>query len=533
MRLPLALLVLVPLCSLLPLTVSCGGAPAMPPTTTPPSSSITPPPPAPSASAAAAAPDFSGAWLGTLHAGPQSLRIQLRIDLSKTPPDPPGCFLDSLDQHATGIPCSEITVKDRSLTIGVSAVHGTLVGDLSADGSTLTATWTQGGPGLPLVLTRQASAIEAPKATLDPALPPVGIADLQGVLDKDLAAALASGDLAPGTDAGATIGVVAHGTHRIFAYGTTKPDSVFEIGSITKTFTGLILAQMVEQKKARLDEPVRALLPPGTVTAPASGAEITLLDLSAQRSGLPRMPDNFKPADESNPYVDYDKKLLYAFLAGHGVAMPDKPVFGYSNLGVGLLGQALCERAGTTYETLVRKQVTGPLGMRDTVVSIPPTLRARFAAGHDGHGKPAHAWDQNALAGAGAIRSTAADMLTYLEAQLHPDHLPAAVRTTQEGKTLAAAITASHALQGEAMTGTHIALNWFRVDSTGSFWHNGATGGHSAFAWFNPDQDIALVVLFNTSIGDRTFADDLGTHIAQRLLGKPAISMAPLPPIGP
>ena len=103
-------------------------------------------------------------------------------------------------------------------------------------------------------------------------MPPVDVADLKQVLDKDMAAALASGDLAPGTGAGVTIGVVQHGVRRIFAYGTMKPDALFEIGSITKTFTGLLLAQMVEQKKVRLDEPVRALLPPGTVAAPASGS---------------------------------------------------------------------------------------------------------------------------------------------------------------------------------------------------------------------------------------------------------------------
>src|SRR5208282_6447968 len=98
--------------------------------------------------------------------------------------------------------------------------------------------------------------------------------------------------------------IVQHGVTRIFSYGTAKPDSIFEIGSITKTFTGLALAQMVEQGKVKFDEPVRQLLPAGTVAKPAS-SEITLIDLATQHSGLPRMPDNFKPADSSNPYADY------------------------------------------------------------------------------------------------------------------------------------------------------------------------------------------------------------------------------------
>jgi serine-type D-Ala-D-Ala carboxypeptidase/endopeptidase len=452
------------------------------------------------------------------------LRIQLRLDLAKSPPS---CSLDSLDQHAQGIPCANLAVTGASLSFDVPSVRGALVGTVTDDGNTLNATWTQGGSPLPLVLTRQPSPIEPPKAVLDPAMPPVDVANLKEVLDKDLAAALAIGELAPATGGGVTIGVVAHGVRRIFAYGTTKMDSVFEIGSITKTFTGLILAQMVEQKATRLDEPVRALLPAGTLSTPASGPEITLLDLSAQRSGLPRMPDNFNPADPNNPYADYDKKALYAFVASHGLALPAKPVFGYSNLGVGLLGQALAERAGTTYEALLHREVTGPLGMRDTAITLSPALRARFAPGHDGKHRPARAWDIDALAGCGSIRSTAADMLTYLEAELHPDHLPEAARRTPEGKTLGPAIRASQVAQGEAQGGMHIALNWFRVDESGSYWHNGATGGYSAFAGFNPEKDVAIIVLSNTSLGDRTFADDLGAHIAQRLSGKPAVSLAP------
>jgi serine-type D-Ala-D-Ala carboxypeptidase/endopeptidase len=498
--------------------VACGGSPAAPPASPAPVASTAPPA---SAAPAPPPPSASGIWLGTLHAG-KNLRVQLRLDLEKTPP---ACTIDSLDQHSGGIPCTA-SVTGSTLSLDVPAVHGSLQGTLSADGNTLNATWTQGMPQ-PLVMTRQASAIEVTPAPMDPAMPPVDVAKLEDVLDKDIAGALANGELAQATDGGVTIGVVQHGVRRVFSYGTAKPDSVFEIGSITKTFTGLLLAQEVQQKKARLDEPVRALLPAGTVAAPASGPEITLVDLSAQHSGLPRMPDNFKPADETNPYADYDKKALYAFIGSHGVAMPAKPEFLYSNLGVGLLGQALADRAGTTYETLLHKEITGPLGMRDTVITLTPALRARFIAGHDGEHKPAHAWDLDAFAGAGGIRSTAADMLTYLDAQLHPDKLPRTVSATPEGKTLAAALAASHVVQGEADRGMHIALNWLRVDATGSFWHNGATGGYSAFAIFNPDADYAVVVLYNTSIGNREFADELGTHVAQRLTGKPAVPLGP------
>jgi len=505
--------------SILVLLVACAGGP--PPSAVPVAVSAPTPPPA---VAPPSVPSASGVWLGTLRAGGKELRIQLQLDLATTPP---GCAIDSLDQHAMGIPCTNVIASTSAISFDVPAVHGTLKGTLSVDGNTLTTRWSQGGAELDIALTRQKVAIQAAKAALDPAMPPVELAQLKNVIDTDLASGATEGDLAPATGGGVTIGVVSHGERRVWTYGAAKADSLFEIGSISKTFTGLVLAQMAAQRRVMLDEPVRALLPTGTVAAPASGREITLLDLSAQRSGLPRMPDNFKPADETNPYADYDVKALYAYIAAHGVALPDKPVFAYSNVGVGLLGQALAERAHLTYEALLKKQITGPLGMRDTVITIPAALEARFIQGHDDEHKPAHAWDIPAMAGAGAIRSTAADMLTYLEAQLHPDHLPSTTRNTAEGKTLAAAIAASHEIHGEAAVGTHIALNWFHDDMTGWFWHNGATGGYSAFAVFAPEKDFAVVVLSNTSPGNTELSDTLGRHIAQRLSGQPAVSLKP------
>jgi D-alanyl-D-alanine-carboxypeptidase/D-alanyl-D-alanine-endopeptidase len=144
---------------------------------------------------------------------------------------------------------------------------------------------------------------------------PVSVKDLRVVLDRDLVEALKSAELAPATGGGLVIGVIQHGVRRVFAYGTAKEDSIFEIGSITKIFTGLILAQMVEQRKVNLDEPVRELLPDGIVSKPAE-PEITLLDLATQRSGLPRMPDNFHPANPEDPYADYGSANLYEYLGG-------------------------------------------------------------------------------------------------------------------------------------------------------------------------------------------------------------------------
>ena len=356
----------------------------------------------------------------------------------------------------------------------------------------------------------------------DKALPPVAVVDLQAVLDKDIAGALKSGELAPSTGAGVSIAVVEHGVTRIFSYGAAKPDSMYEIGSITKTFTGLVLSQMVQQGKIRFDDPVRELLPPGSVPKPAEG-EITLLSLATQHSGLPRMPDNFHPADPANPYADYRPADLYAYLTKHTVAKPAHTDFLYSNLGFGLLGQALSNRAGVPYPVLLEQEVAGPLGLRDTVVSLSHEQQARFIQGHSGDHQPAHEWDFDALAGCGAIRSSASDMLMYLQANLHPDRLNFPTGSSS-ATTLPAALIQSHQPRADG----RIALAWLFQPATGDYWHNGGTGGYSSYAFFNPKGDFAAIVLSNTAptASSGSFADRLGQHVRQRLVGERAISLA-------
>lgn len=464
-----------------------------------------------------------GIWLGTLDAGAQSLRIQVQVKSDNAGRE--FCTVDSLDQHAFGLDCTNAKFSGNSFSFDVPSVHGHWTGQLSGEGDLLTGTWEQ-GRSFPLRFKRQIAALGAPPVTFDSAMPPVEIAELQSVLQRDLEQALKDGALAPGTGAGVTVGVVEHGVRRVFTFGAAKPDSLFEIGSISKTFTGLILSQMVLQNKVQLNEPVRNLLPPGTVVKP-TGTEITLLDLATQHSGLPRMPDNFHPADPQNPYADYHAADLYAYIAKHGVGKPADASFLYSNLGLGLLGQALANCAEISYPRLLKEEVTGPLGMKDTVVSLSPEQQSRFIQGHDAQHRPAHAWDLDALAGAGAIRSTASDMLTYLEAHLHPEKLSWGGSVgTSSSSTLARAITQSHVLRADVAPTMRIGLAWFYDSETGNYWHNGGTGGYSSYAFFNPEGDYAAVVLFNTSPSAGDFMDKLGQHIYQRLAGKPAISLA-------
>jgi CubicO group peptidase (beta-lactamase class C family) len=459
-----------------------------------------------------------GIWLGTLQAGGAKLRLQVQVKSDRAGKE--YCSVDSLDQGAMGLPCDKAQLDGSHFSFEVPVVHGHWSGTLAENGNELNGAWTQ-GQDLPLRMTRQtvALAVKAPEPPkYDAAAAPAPVGELKAVLDRDLAAALKDGALAPATNGGVAIGVVQRGVRRIFVYGPVKEDSIFEIGSISKTFTALMLAEMVEQHKVRLDEPVRELLPPKTVAKPV-GAEITLLDLATQQSGLPRMPDNFHPADPQDPYADYGPAKLYEFMAKHGVSKPLDAHFNYSNLGLGLLGQALANRAGVAYPELLKAQVTGPLGLNDTVVDLSPEQEKRFVEGHSAQHGVAHAWRLNALTGAGGIRSTVSDMLTYLEAQLHPDRV-------RRPETLPSALDMCHRLRADAMPGRKIGLVWLFETKTGGYWHNGATGGYSSYAVFSLKQDYAVVVLSNTAMGPNgSFADRLGEHIEQRLSGKPVIAL--------
>jgi serine-type D-Ala-D-Ala carboxypeptidase/endopeptidase len=471
-------------------------------------------------SAAGKASPVDGIWLGNLQAGTQTLRIQ--IVLSTDSNGQPHCSLDNIDQGAFNVECTNVVYAQPHLSFEVAVIHGHWEGELSQDQNALTGNWIQGA-SLALNFARQSKRWSPPPKTFDPALPPVKAGDMHGVLSRDLELALKTGNLAQAASGGITIGIVQHGERRVFAFGTGKLDSIYEIGSLSKTFTGLILAQMIEQGLVKADEPVRQLLPAGTVVKPA-GEEITLLDLTTQHSGLPRMPDNFKPTNPENPYADYRAANLYEYVSAHGLEKTGTPKFLYSNLGVGLLGQALADRAGVTYPKLLAQQVTEPLGLRDTVVSLSAAQQRRFIEGHSADHRVAHAWDLDALAGAGAIRSTANDLLTYLEAQLHPEKV--ASHGSAKTRTLPAALKLSQEPRSDVAPGTQIAFNWLYVTADGTYWHNGGTGGYSSYAFFNPKNDYAGIVLFNTTVsGTGSFADVVGHHLEQRLTGKPAESL--------
>lgn len=228
---------------------------------------------------------------------------------------------------------------------------------------------------------------------------------------------------------GLVIGVVFPGGRRVFGYGrrggeggdsSPDQDTIFEIGSITKVFTAALLADMARRGEVRLDDPVQRYLPAGVQVPTRGGRAITLLHLATHTSGLPRLPGNLGRTvrDRANPYAHYTVDDLYAFLNGCRLARVPGERYAYSNLGAGLLGHVLALRAGMGYEALVTRRLCGPLGMMDTAVTLSPEQRGRLAQGHAASDEPVPLWDLPMLAGAGALRSTARDMLAFLAANL-------------------------------------------------------------------------------------------------------------------
>jgi D-alanyl-D-alanine-carboxypeptidase/D-alanyl-D-alanine-endopeptidase len=305
------------------------------------------------------------------------------------------------------------------------------------------------------------------------------------------------------------VGIVDSSGARYFAYGKTAVDggapvterTIYEIGSITKVFTGVVLADMALQGEVALDDPVQRYLPDSVRVPGTDSQAITLRLLSAQRSGLPRMPTNFAPRDASNPYADYDAARLYAFLNAYTLTRAPGAAYEYSNVGVGLLGLALVRRAGTTYEDLVRRRILTPLGMTSTMITLTDAARARLAQG-SADGRPAANWDLDALAGAGALRSTAADMTEFLAAAMGLRHTP-----------LDAAFRLAAEPQFDAGPGgvMRIGLGWHvRLGTGGSriVWHNGGTGGYHSWAGYDPARRVGIVVLTNSPEN----IDDIGLH---------------------
>jgi len=309
---------------------------------------------------------------------------------------------------------------------------------------------------------------------------------------------------------GIVVGFVNAKGNQLVSYGSlrkgepsNKPDgnTVFEIGSASKVFTSLLLADMVNRGEVALEDPASKYLPK-TVTMPTrKGREITLLDLATHTSALPRMPDNLEPADAQNPYADYTIESMYKFLSKCKLTSDIGSKYEYSNLGTGLLGHVLALSAGSDFETLLSTRITKPMKMDSTSIAFSPDMLKRLATGHDETLSEVKNWDIPTLAGAGAIRSTAKDMLLFLEANIDKTKSPLADAMRMQQITRRPAGSPNMSM----------ALGWHKLTNNYSevIWHNGQTGGYHSFIGFDKKREVGVVVLANTA----TDIDDIGLHL--------------------
>lgn len=310
---------------------------------------------------------------------------------------------------------------------------------------------------------------------------------------------------------GIVVGVIDSNGRRVIAYGSLAKndnrrldgDTVFEIGSMTKVFTSLVLMDMAGRGEVTLNDPISKYLPSSVKVPERNGRHITFADLSTQSSGLPRLPANMHPKDPNNPYADYSVQHMYDFLSGYQLTRDIGSQYEYSNLAVGLLGHVLSLRAGMSYEALVRARISDPLGMADTRITLTPEMKARLASGHNEALAPVENWDLPTLAGAGALRSTANDILTFLAANLGFIKTPLAQDMADE----------TSIRRPTPIPDTEIAYAWHiqTKDGKSIIWHNGGTGGYRTFMGFDPQARVGVVALANVSTP--AGVDDIALHL--------------------
>ena len=307
---------------------------------------------------------------------------------------------------------------------------------------------------------------------------------------------------------GIAVGLIDNGNIRYYTYGKKDIDSdepitkksVFEIGSITKVFTTLLLIDMVNEGMIGLNDPIERYMPDVKIPA-RNNKKIAFRHLASHTSGLPRLPTNFTIMDPTNPYADYSKEQLYEFLNSYELTRDPGESFEYSNLGVGLLGEVLSLIADKTFEKLVQERIGSKLGMNSTGISLTPLMQKNLAPGHHMF-KKTNNWDFKTLQGCGALRSTVEDMTRFLSANM------GLIDTT-----LCQVMKACHIGPFSTSPKNKSTLGWMTIKTTKNgnviIWHNGKTGGNSSFIGFDPATHRGVVILSNSTDS----VDKLGLHL--------------------
>jgi serine-type D-Ala-D-Ala carboxypeptidase/endopeptidase len=306
------------------------------------------------------------------------------------------------------------------------------------------------------------------------------------------------------------IGFVDPNGTKIFSFGNiskannipVNENTLFDIGSITKTFTTLLLADMVKQGIVNLNDPIEKYLPANVKVPQYNGVKITLEDLATHTSGLPFLPSNIWINNKVGGILksNYTANQMYAALSNFTLTREPGSQFQYSDFGLGLLGYILSLKAGVPYEQLVKDRILDVLGMNDTKISLSQDdIKNRFPVGHMGGKEINTPIVPAVIAGAGAFRSTAADMLKYISANLGLIHTK-----------LDSAIQLQHLIRHSAMLANpmnytaYVALGWAILTNFGTetIIHTGAINGWNANVAFIPAKQVGVVALCSCDAKD-------------------------------
>lgn len=324
--------------------------------------------------------------------------------------------------------------------------------------------------------------------------------------------------------AAVTVGIVDSTGDRVFGFGQlerdnsqSRPDgkTIYQIGSISKVFTTTILAEEVVGGRMKLDDPAQNYLPVELVLPREVDRQITLEELATHYSGLPRLPQLSSffllgGAIVENPYAGINWQQMPTILRTVWLSEPIGKRYAYSNLGLGLLGQALVTSSQqATYAELVEQRISVPLGLVDTSVSLNDQQSARLAQGYTSLGRMTPAWVFGALEGAGALHSTVDDLLVFAAANLDLRHskLHTVMQFAQQPRA------------NRRWAGGPMALGWHikELDTpTSSYvWHNGMTGGYASMLVLVPERRLAVVVLSNVAASVDGIAFEIADKLAQ------------------
>ena len=466
-------------------------------------------------------PGLDGEWDGALVAGGGNLRLAFHI---KTGAHGTVATFDSVDQGAYGAAVSSIGRDGDHVRLEMKYIGASFDADLTDGGQMLAGQFAQGGATYLLQLKRLPRGVASPWPRGTSSSPPATPANWTTPSDADIRALLAKRIAAGYRGIGMVVGVIDASGRRIVAYGVRsaddpKPpdgDTVFEIGSITKSFTGLILADMIDKGEVGLDDPVAKFLPSDVTVPSHGGKQITLADLATNTSGLLDNPGDVAAVKPADPYAGYQASAaqLFALLKQIELSRDPGVAQSHSNIGVGLLGLALARRADLSYAALVETRITRPLGMTSTAVTPTANMRARRLTGLGPYLHPAPDIMLGDLAGAGALNSTANDMLDFLAAEL-------GVVASPLSKAMATQISAVR----RPMGGQDIALEMIVSKPGDLVWTNGGTFGFQSFIGFDPKRRVGVVVLANVGQGGPRLTDDIGLHI----LNGAAVASLPAP----